>query len=71
MTLPDERTRAVQYARRLLLDLLYPKKTPRVPKAVRIRARDVLRHFPWDWDLTNASRGAPDSFSEPKEEDND
>ena len=61
MTLPDERTRAVHAAREFLLDLLDPKKTPRVPRDIRLRAHSVLRHYPWisdmrrsdhfDWDL--------------------
>jgi len=46
MTLPDERTRAVLSAGDFLLDLLDPKKTPRVPLSVRRRASAVLHHFP-------------------------
>jgi hypothetical protein len=51
MTLPDERTQAVLYARELLSDLLDPKKTPRVPRVVRRRALSVLRHFPHATDM--------------------
>lgn len=64
MTLPDERFRAVIGARNLLQDLLDPKKTPRVPKSVRQRALDVLRHYPSYWDLDRASQGSPDIFQE-------
>jgi hypothetical protein len=46
MTLPVERTRAVELAERFLSDLLDPKVTPRVPMAIRERARGVLRHYP-------------------------
>lgn len=46
MTLPFERAIAVNNARQFLLDLLDSKRTPRVPRAVRLRARDVLRHYP-------------------------
>lgn len=46
MTLPDERYRAVKWTEQFLQDLLDPKKTPRVPKAVRQRAYSCLRHYP-------------------------
>lgn len=62
MTMPDERFRAVITASNLLHDLLDPKKTPRVPKQVRERARGVLRHYPSYWDLDRVSKVAPDVF---------
>ncbi len=62
MTLPDERYRAVRMAEGLLRDLLDPKATPRVPAAVRARARGVLRHYPGKWDLDRAAAAAPDVF---------
>lgn len=46
MTLPDERYRAVKWTEDFLKDLLDPKKTPRVPRAVRQRAYSCLRHYP-------------------------
>ena len=52
MTLPDERYRAVMQTRRFLLDLCNSDHTPRVPKLVRQTARDLLRHYPSDWDMT-------------------
>ena len=60
MTLPDERYRAVLYARKFCEDLLDPKKTPRVPKAFRKRARSVLRHFPDDYYLSMLAESRPD-----------
>lgn len=51
MTLPNERFNAVRNAREFLYDLLDPKKTPRVPKSVRTRARNCLKHYPWDIDI--------------------
>lgn len=51
MTIPVERTRAVLYTQDFLMDLLDPKKTPRVPKEVRRRAGSLLRHYPSDFDL--------------------
>lgn len=51
MTLPDERYRAVRQARQFLLALLDPKKTPKVPRAIRQRAGDALRHYPGEYDM--------------------
>lgn len=67
MTVPNERTRAVLYAREFLLALLDPKKTPRVPKAVRKRAHLVLRHFPGELDMKIAGEKAPNTFGRPDE----
>ena len=51
MTLSTERTNAVLNTEKFLLDLCNPKATPRVPKAVRERARSLLRHYPSDYDM--------------------
>ena len=67
MTLPDERYRAVVQTRRFLLDLCNPEHTPRVPKLVRQTARDLLRHYPSDWDMNAASELAPHIFQEKME----
>jgi len=45
MTIPSERTRAVINTRKLLLKLLSPKETPRVPKEIRKMAGRLLRHY--------------------------
>ena len=47
MTLPHESARAVVMTRRFLFELLDPQKTPRVPGAIRRRAGELLRHYPW------------------------
>lgn len=60
MTLPDERYRAIMFAKHLCEDLLDPHKTPRVPKAVRQRARGVLRHFPDEYYLSMLAKSRPD-----------
>ena len=60
MTLPDERTRAVLYARQFLLDLLDPKKTPGVPKSIRVRASMVLRHYPGTIEMEPTMRWLPE-----------
>ena len=64
MTLPDERYRAVVQTQRFLLEIL---TTPRVPKAIKDRARSCLRHYPNDWDMKRAADGAPDVFQEQME----
>ena len=64
MTLPDERYRAVTWARNFLYDLCDPKKSPGVPKKIRDQARSILRHYPSDWDMNRAAAGAPDVFQE-------
>jgi hypothetical protein len=62
MTLPDERFRAVRYARQFLLDLCDAKKTPGIPKIIRQQANSILRHYPNDWDMTRAAENTPDVF---------
>lgn len=56
MTLPDERYRSVLAARTLLEDIAYGR-IPRVPRLVRDRAHNVLRHYPLNWDLDRAAEG--------------
>jgi hypothetical protein len=46
MTVPFERVSAVNRTRQFLIDLMDPKATPRVPKAIRQQARSLLRHYP-------------------------
>jgi len=51
MTLPQEEVHSLQAVRRFLYDLLDPTATPRVPKAIRQRARRVCKHFPMDYSI--------------------
>ena len=60
MTLPDERYRAIVWARDLCEDLMDRKKTPRVPKEIRRRAYSVLRHFPEEYYLSMLAESRPD-----------
>ena len=46
MTLPRERKNAIESTYRFLLDLLNPKKTPKVPRYIRDRAAAHARHYP-------------------------
>lgn len=67
MTLPDERYRAVIQTRQFLIDLLDPKKYPRIPRAVRGEAYRLLRHYPTDWDMQRAADAVPEVFVEKME----
>lgn len=51
MTMPSERTRAVNHTREFLYSLLDPKVTPRIPKYIRDEAYRLLRHFPTQLDM--------------------
>jgi hypothetical protein len=48
MSTTEEEARAIESVRRFCFDLLDPKATPRVPRAVRQRARAVCKHLPLD-----------------------
>lgn len=65
MTLPDERYRAVLWAKRFLQDLAHNSKDyPRIPKKVRGEAYSILRHFPSEYDMNDAANFAPTVFQE-------
>lgn len=55
MTIPYERTRAVNHTREFLFQLIDPKKTPRLPKYVRQQAHHLLRHYPTAFDMQMVS----------------
>jgi hypothetical protein len=59
MTLPYERTNAVNWTREFLYDLLDPKKTPRIPRELRRRAGSLLKHYPTEYDMDRASGAIP------------
>jgi len=50
MTLPYEQHRAIIQTKEFLYSLMDPKKTPKVPRAIRTTACQLLRHFPTDYD---------------------
>lgn len=54
MSIPSERTRALRYAKQLLIDLTHHSTTKRIPSEIRQRARGVLRHWPFDHELEDA-----------------
>ena len=59
MTLPDERYRAIRITETLLTDLCNSRATPRVPREIRQRAAQCLRHFPGSFDLWQLEVAAP------------
>ena len=62
MTIPEERLNSIVYTREFLYDLLDPKKTPRVPRDIRERARRCLRHYPADLYLERVAEKVPDDW---------
>jgi hypothetical protein len=64
MTMPDERRNAVNRTRIFLMDLMDPKKTPRVPSAIRKEAASCLRHYPGEYYMSKASEQAPELFGD-------
>jgi hypothetical protein len=63
MTMPDERYRAVTWARQLMEDLTVPSVTPKIPADIRARAKTALRHYPQEWEMDEAAEAAPEVFS--------
>lgn len=60
MTLPCERHNAIKYTEQFLMDLCDPKKTPRVPRDIRYRARAALRHYPSQYHLDYMATKCPE-----------
>jgi hypothetical protein len=46
------------------MDLMDPKKTPRVPSAVRKEAYRCIKHYPGEYYMLKASEQAPEIFGE-------
>tara|TARA_X000000950_G_scaffold37100_1_gene39610 strand:- start:2027 stop:2236 length:210 start_codon:yes stop_codon:yes gene_type:complete len=64
MTMPNERRWAINNTRQFLVDLIDPKKTPRVPKEIRKEASRCLKHYPGDYYIEEAAKQAPKIFGE-------
>jgi hypothetical protein len=64
MTMPNERRNAVNYTRKFLVDLMDPKKTPKVPSAIRKEAYRCLKHYPGDYYMEQAAVLAPQVFGD-------
>lgn len=65
MTIPRERTMAVQNAEVFLMKLSDPKLTPKIPLSIRRQARWLLKHYPGVYDLEEACRAKPDIWGPP------
>lgn len=63
MTLPDERYRNIVLTRKFLIELTSPRMTPKVPKFIRERANNLLRHFPTDYHLEMMTIHMPNDFA--------
>jgi len=62
MTIPYERYRAVLMTEKFLCSLLDPKKTPKVPKAIREEAARCLRHYPGSYHMEEVADKSPEVF---------
>lgn len=56
MTMPNEMFNAIRNARHFMLALMNPKETPKVPKEIRKRARDRLKHFPSEYEISELEK---------------
>ena len=68
MTLPCERYNSIKRTETFLRDLMDPKKTPRIPSAVRKEAYRCLKHYPGEYYMEEAQKMAPSIFGEWKED---
>ena len=64
MTMPCERYWAINNTRRFLVDLMDPKKTPKVPEEIRKEAYRCLRHYPGEYYMEKAQQQAPEIFGD-------
>lgn len=62
MTLNYERFNSVKSARKFLIELMSPQKTPRVPRSIRAEARRILKHFPEEYHMEVVSKECPTIF---------
>ena len=69
--MPNERRWAIENTEIFLRDLMDPKKTPRVPSAVRKEAYRCLKHYPSEYHMGEAAIQAPGIWGEQKEERKD
>ena len=56
MTMPDEMFNSLRNARHFMLALMDPKQTPKVPREIRKRARDRLKHFPSEYEISELEK---------------
>jgi hypothetical protein len=56
MTLPNEWFISLRKNRQFLFDLLDPTKTPKIPKEIRKRASECLKHYPLDMEINELEK---------------
>ena len=70
MTLPYENYISLMNTRNFLKDLMDPEKSPKVPKPIRQRARNLLKHFPADFEvcewISTYQKVANERYNNPK-----
>jgi len=66
MTLPDERYRAVIWAGKFLQSIA--DKRSGLSDEMKTEARNILRHYPNEWDMEEAAAGAPRVFAKRMED---
>ena len=65
MTMPDERTRSVLHTRSFLRKVASSREGyKRIPKAVRVYAAMLLRHYPFPYELLEADAWDEDTIRE-------
>jgi hypothetical protein len=64
VTMPNERFYAIRNTREFLVELMDPKKTPKVPKEIRLKAYYAIKHFPGEYHMEEARKLAPSVFGE-------
>jgi hypothetical protein len=62
MSLRDEQYRSIRRGRELIVKLMLPKETPRVPGWIRKEARQVIKHFPFGDPKTDRPHFSEDPF---------
>lgn len=62
MSLPQEKRRALLQMKEFVLSLLDPKKTPKVPRAIRREAYYRLKHYPYSYEIEEVMNCHPDIF---------
>jgi len=62
VTTPDERVRALRFAKELLESLLSTEEWPEIPEELRRQARVSLRHYPTAADLRLLHLALPDFY---------
>ena len=62
MTTPDERVRALRFARELMESMLNSEQWPGLPEELRREARVTLRHYPSASDLRLLNLALPQYY---------